>query len=336
MACCAVATMSIDPIDWMVLEQLTEDEVDDDALQCSHCDSFVDEESKHCWDCNKCVLEFDHHCPYLNTCIGAENYRVFFATITSALLMAGLSLLAGLWLFIVIAMRMSHDPLLLYHAVEDEVALVLLAISLLLNLPAFTADGFLVGFHCMLVFRGITTYDYLTGKISRRKEEKKQRLEGKAAIQEPDDDSAEEEPGVADTLYQGMVAEEDDGEIKREVSDFIFGSRTMEAQLPELPSLSPAALNSALIGVSMADPGAGTSYPPGSGFYPPTMGYPPTALPPTAGALFSPTLGSQGFMPVPQFPVAPPPALGSSGGNGSYPSFAPKTYTRKEKDRLCC
>jgi len=54
---------------------------------CPFCVEHVDATSKHCRLCDKCVQDFDHHCKWLNTCIGAKNYRLFFCSMSFALLL---------------------------------------------------------------------------------------------------------------------------------------------------------------------------------------------------------------------------------------------------------
>ena len=51
---------------------------------CYVCNVDVGPTSKHCSVCNKCVGDFDHHCKWLNNCVGSRNYRLFIATLVTA------------------------------------------------------------------------------------------------------------------------------------------------------------------------------------------------------------------------------------------------------------
>jgi predicted amidophosphoribosyltransferase len=55
-------------------------------VYCSICDAEISKNSKHCRACDKCVAGFDHHCRWLNNCVGKKNYRLFVASMLSALL----------------------------------------------------------------------------------------------------------------------------------------------------------------------------------------------------------------------------------------------------------
>ncbi len=60
-------------------------DIEQDALFCEYCCSFVLEGTKHCRRCNVCVDKFDHHCKWINNCVGAKNYKKFIWMIVLAL-----------------------------------------------------------------------------------------------------------------------------------------------------------------------------------------------------------------------------------------------------------
>mmetsp|Transcript_13914 Transcript_13914/g.31542 ORF Transcript_13914/g.31542 Transcript_13914/m.31542 type:complete len:464 (-) Transcript_13914:22-1413(-) len=166
----AVWTMTVDPVDPMVKEesQASDDEdSDDDVLQCDYCKCLVGLESKHCLECNKCVANYDHHCPWLNTCIGTRNYGAFYTAIWALLLLLSL-LMTGTTIILV---QLSWDNLP-SHSFERVDLLVIYSIVLAVNLPWGLFVLALVAFHTYLCYLNVTTFDYYTGKITARKEEK--------------------------------------------------------------------------------------------------------------------------------------------------------------------
>ena len=166
---CGICTMTIDPVDPLVVQAEEGDhEVHEDILWCRYCRASVQLDSKHCWDCNKCVANFDHHCPWLNTCIGTRNYIWFYVAIWSFLVMLATSSTAGV-LVLVERTQTSQNPLGL-----DVLYIWIIGVILsVVNISLCFLDLTLVIFHTYLCLRQITTYEYITGKVSKRKREQK-------------------------------------------------------------------------------------------------------------------------------------------------------------------
>lgn len=166
---CGICTMTIDPVDPLVVQAEEGDhEVHEEILWCRYCRASVQLDSKHCWDCNKCVANFDHHCPWLNTCIGTRNYAWFYVAIWSFLVMLGTTSTAGC-LVLVEHTRESPNPLGL-----DVLYVWIIGVILsVINISLCFLDLTLVVFHTYLCIRRITTYEYITGKVSKRKREQK-------------------------------------------------------------------------------------------------------------------------------------------------------------------
>jgi len=161
LAASAIIVMKIDPADAGVGAPPPK-EVDEGALWCPSCDACVQPGSKHCWDCNKCVDRFDHHCPWLNTCIGGLNYHLFFLTIWAVLALFSFVLVSSA---ILLSRHSAGDAGgLSLHGLGRAATTVMLWASILLYIPLWCLDAFLVAFHCHLCVRRITTYEFLTGK----------------------------------------------------------------------------------------------------------------------------------------------------------------------------
>lgn len=263
-----ICTMTIDPVDPLVVQAEEGDhQVHEDVLYCRYCRASVQLDSKHCWDCNKCVANFDHHCPWLNTCIGTRNYAWFYVAIWSFLVMLGTSSTVGV-LVLVEHTKREENPLGL-----DVVYIWVIGVILsVINMSLCFLDLTLVIFHTYLCIRQITTYEYITGKVSKRKKEREKSKErsdfgGTAhyvphtvpravptfnaspyATAMPVQDSQEEsssaesssssaeEEGVMSqgaNVFQSFVAQEGDTEVKKEVSSVIFGSSVAAVGEPE-------------------------------------------------------------------------------------------------------
>lgn len=127
---------------------------------CPFCNMVQPPRAKHCRDCDCCILRNDHHCPFVNNCIGQRNY-VYFCAFLFSIGCLGASVFCGigLWIRDVEGFgergKLLNDPyyLCLTFAVAIPTAILLL---LVFGLSIF---------HTVLICRGRTTREALTGKV---------------------------------------------------------------------------------------------------------------------------------------------------------------------------
>ena len=135
---------------------------------CDMCARDVRRGSKHCRACDKCVAHFDHHCVWLNNCVGARNYHSFLALVAVVFAQVLFQMALGAYqLRWCLAAKAEANAILRSRArfplatLTQQEFVACLIFLLLACLCAAYLVGDLLGFHCVLIRRGLTTLDYI-------------------------------------------------------------------------------------------------------------------------------------------------------------------------------
>lgn len=207
----AATTCTVDPADEMLCKEVQP--IYNDPIYCYLCESDVHPTSKHCRYCDKCVVKFDHHCKWLNTCIGEKNYFYFLMIVLSVFLLTTESLALSIALMIEsfadtdrFMDRIRHDNRFhhfLGSPISDNAVQSLLVVSVFFFLGFVAMLIQLGGFHIMLLYRGMTTYDFIIYEQKRQRDLEAQRMQEEFQRQQqqqkdqqqvPDNDDIEEAP----------------------------------------------------------------------------------------------------------------------------------------------
>lgn len=181
----ATITCNIDPADEMLCTTTPPQYVD--PIHCYLCETDVHATSKHCRYCDKCVVRFDHHCKWLNTCIGEKNYRYFLGIVASVFLMTLESLVLSIALMVEsfaytdnFMDRIRNDnefKHFLGSGIDDHAVQSLLVVSVFIFLGVVALIVQLGGFHIMLLYRGLTTYDFIILEQKRLRDKEADRMQ---------------------------------------------------------------------------------------------------------------------------------------------------------------
>ena len=132
---------------------------------CGHCEAKVEETSRHCTKCNKCVTGLDHHCKWLNTCIGSKNYKYFIFLVGFCMLHVLIQLGTSIYF---LGETLNNEDKSRAKLRDDHVMSatmsdfhIALGVNIFLYCLLLLVLGELFTFHVILIYKNITTYDFI-------------------------------------------------------------------------------------------------------------------------------------------------------------------------------
>ncbi|KAI8370559.1 DHHC palmitoyltransferase-domain-containing protein [Radiomyces spectabilis] len=130
---------------------------------CDTCCIYRPPRASHCRQCNNCVDTEDHHCIWLNNCVGKRNYRSFFVFLVTAASLCCYVVAFTLVHLITLCLETSTHSFLAALQ-QAPISFFLTILCAILILPV----GVLLGYHCFLVLRGVTTHEQLRSSLAKR------------------------------------------------------------------------------------------------------------------------------------------------------------------------
>jgi len=116
---------------------------------CRICTLIKPERTSHCKTCRKCVKKLDHHCSIVNNCVGLRSYKIFINMLVYSIFT----------IMIVIITLMEN---LKFYLIEFYISLFtiiyIMIIIIMLTIECLLIYFFI--FHLLLIFQGITQYEY--------------------------------------------------------------------------------------------------------------------------------------------------------------------------------
>lgn len=225
----AYMTCSVDPADDVLCRTAVANTNEKEQIYCYLCEVNVDSSSKHCRFCNKCVQVFDHHCKWLNTCVGRKNYRYFLGIVCSVFLMTGESFALSLAFmieafaipdrFLGRVLSFNDFQYFLGSSISIVALQILLVISTVILLCIVLLVIQLCGFHIVLLWKGLTTYDFIVNEQKRQRERESARAQKKLEMQNKSSNKAantNNAPTISPDNQEVAPDEEDDGGIDDE------------------------------------------------------------------------------------------------------------------------
>eukprot|EP00183_Erythrolobus_madagascarensis_P001200 CAMPEP_0185847448 /NCGR_PEP_ID=MMETSP1354-20130828/2719_1 /TAXON_ID=708628 /ORGANISM="Erythrolobus madagascarensis, Strain CCMP3276" /LENGTH=374 /DNA_ID=CAMNT_0028547743 /DNA_START=179 /DNA_END=1303 /DNA_ORIENTATION=+ len=145
---------------------------------CETCRHWRPPRCVHCFQCNNCVERMDHHCPWLGNCVGRRNYRSFFVFVSSTALLC-----VYVMATIVLQLTLNTRRFLSLNADDAEYSTAeafasalgfwgsgVLLVVFVFVLLAFGFTGGLTGFHLFLMWRNVTTNEFIKKTYGKRNE----------------------------------------------------------------------------------------------------------------------------------------------------------------------
>lgn len=196
-------------------------------IYCYLCETNVHPTSKHCRFCDKCVERFDHHCKWLNTCIGRKNYNHFLGIVLFVFLLTIESL--GLSIAFMIESFTIPDQFLhrvrvvnsfsefLGSNISIEALQSLLVVSTFILLALVLLIVQLGGFHLMLLWKGLTTYDFIILEQKKHRDRENEKLQRQLDQRENKRKNDKTEPFTSQQINQSEESNRSVGEIGTEM-----------------------------------------------------------------------------------------------------------------------